>query len=65
MFSVSCFFSIIISNSPSPSPLSSLWKMKAPPRVVAFGWIALRGGILMMDNLHQFLAILRAGKTKF
>lgn len=53
VFSVSSFFSAIISSSPSPSPLSSIWALKAPPRVIAFGWIALRGEILTMDNLHR------------
>lgn len=27
------------------------WKSKVPLRVVAFGWLALRGSILTMDNL--------------
>eukprot|EP00268_Persea_americana_P012878 TRINITY_DN15545_c0_g1_i6.p1 TRINITY_DN15545_c0_g1~~TRINITY_DN15545_c0_g1_i6.p1 ORF type:complete len:174 (-),score=24.45 TRINITY_DN15545_c0_g1_i6:44-565(-) len=31
----------------------SLWSMKAPPRVIAFGWSALLGGILTMDNLQR------------
>lgn len=40
------------------STLSTLWKIKASPRVIAFGWTALLGGILTMDNLrkrHQVL----------
>lgn len=38
---------------PSPSSFSKIWKMKVPPRVLAFGWIALHGGILTMDNLRH------------
>lgn len=49
--SQSFFFSVISRRSTRPSPLFSIWKMNAPPRVVAFGWIALCGGILTMNNL--------------
>lgn len=58
MFSVSSFFSASINNSPSPSFISSIWALKAPPRVLAFGWIALHSGILAMDNLHSRKKIL-------
>lgn len=27
--------------------------MKVPPRIIAFGWLALHGSILSMDNLRQ------------
>lgn len=33
-------------------PLSRLWNMKALPRVIIFGRLALRGGIRTVDNLH-------------
>lgn len=52
MFSISSVFFAIARNTPCPGPLSRIWKMKAPPRVVAFGWLALHGGILTMDNLR-------------
>lgn len=32
-------------------PLYRLWKLKIPQRVMMFGWLALRGGILTIDNL--------------
>lgn len=32
--------------------------MKAPPRVIAFGWIALHESILTMDNLRRQKIIL-------
>eukprot|EP00268_Persea_americana_P022762 TRINITY_DN2257_c1_g1_i1.p1 TRINITY_DN2257_c1_g1~~TRINITY_DN2257_c1_g1_i1.p1 ORF type:complete len:113 (-),score=8.22 TRINITY_DN2257_c1_g1_i1:477-815(-) len=38
----------------SCSPMQgSLWSTKALPRVIAFGWTALLGGILTMDNLRR------------
>eukprot|EP00268_Persea_americana_P012099 TRINITY_DN15081_c1_g4_i1.p1 TRINITY_DN15081_c1_g4~~TRINITY_DN15081_c1_g4_i1.p1 ORF type:complete len:107 (-),score=14.64 TRINITY_DN15081_c1_g4_i1:104-424(-) len=30
-----------------------LWKFKAPPRILVFGWLALRNRILTMDNLRR------------
>lgn len=30
-----------------------LWRLKIPPRVMVFGWLALRGGILTIDNLRR------------
>lgn len=33
--------------------MSGVWKIKALPRVLAFGWLALKGGILTMDNLRR------------
>ena len=53
-FLVSSFFSTL-SVAPTPSrSWSSLWKMKAPPRVLAFTftWLAFRNKLLTMDNLR-------------
>lgn len=47
------FFSAMSSRSPIPSLLCSLWKIRAPPRVVAFGWLTLCGSVLTMDNMRQ------------
>eukprot|EP00268_Persea_americana_P056875 TRINITY_DN6763_c1_g1_i3.p1 TRINITY_DN6763_c1_g1~~TRINITY_DN6763_c1_g1_i3.p1 ORF type:complete len:114 (-),score=14.00 TRINITY_DN6763_c1_g1_i3:334-675(-) len=33
---------------------ASFWSMKAPPRVMAFEWTALLGGILKMDKLRSW-----------
>lgn len=33
--------------------VADIWKVKAPARVVAFGWLALQGKILAMDNLQK------------
>ena len=33
--------------------MASIWRFKAPPRVVAFGWISLRRRILTLDNLRK------------
>lgn len=45
MFSVSSFFTsmhrdVVVTHI----NWATLWSMKAPPRVIAFGWSALRGG---------------------
>ena len=32
--------------------------LKAPPRGIAFGWTALLGGILTMDNLKRRLVVI-------
>ena len=52
-FSVSSFFSAITNKSRERSAMSSIWKLKAPPRVVIFGWMALLKRILTMDNLRR------------
>lgn len=52
MLSVASFFSSLIDDSSSPRPLRSFWKFKDPPRVIDFGWLALCGSILKMDNLR-------------
>lgn len=31
----------------------NLWKSKAPPRVLVFGWLMLQGSIMTMDNLQR------------
>ena len=51
------YFSVSSSSSISASPTPSeswwdLWKIKAPPRVLAFAWLTLRNRILTMDNLQ-------------
>lgn len=33
--------------------VTSIWKYKAPPRVVIFGWLVFQKGILTMDNLRR------------
>eukprot|EP00268_Persea_americana_P021333 TRINITY_DN21279_c2_g1_i5.p1 TRINITY_DN21279_c2_g1~~TRINITY_DN21279_c2_g1_i5.p1 ORF type:complete len:123 (-),score=17.22 TRINITY_DN21279_c2_g1_i5:262-630(-) len=52
VFAVSTFYSTL-SAMAGRSGLASLWRFKAPPRVVAFGWIALRRRILTLDNLRK------------
>ena len=52
-FSVSSFFMAISKRSRERSVVTSIWKLKAPPRVVIFGWLALRRRILTMDNLRR------------
>ena len=47
------FYSTLSAREGSRSRLASIWRFKAPPRVVAFGWIALRRRILTLDNLRK------------
>lgn len=40
-FTVKTFFYLLDGVSISLSPFAGIWKLKAPPRVVAFAWLAL------------------------
>lgn len=51
VFSDASLFSVIGGISLSSNPNNSLWKMKAPPRVLALSWLALRERILNINNL--------------
>jgi len=53
LFLVSSFFSALSIKLRERSDVCSLWKLKAPPRVVIFRWLALRKRILTMDNLRR------------
>ena len=46
-FSVSSFFSTLLTHAASDTHWDHLWKTKAPQRVLAFRWLALRGRILI------------------
>ena len=41
-FSVSSFFKAILRNPRERSGVYSIWKLKDPPRVLVFGWLAPR-----------------------
>ena len=43
---VSSFFVVLSNSHNSHNWFDYIWKTKAPPRVLAFGWLALRGSIL-------------------
>ena len=57
-FSVVSCFPIIRERSLNPIFLSSLWKIKAPLRVLSFGWVPKLGCILTMDNLRKLKIII-------
>lgn len=59
-FSVSSFYSTLVVNRVSTNPIATIWKPKAAPRVLAFGWLALRGRILIMDNLWRRVIVVNA-----
>lgn len=52
-FLMASFFSILSNSPASGSQSEFLWKTKAPPRVLAFGWLLLCGSDLTLDNLHR------------
>ena len=52
-FSVSSFFKAILSNPGEKSGVFGIWKLKAPPRVLVFGWLALRKRIPTIDLLRR------------
>lgn len=52
-FSVSSFFYSFLQSTGSSNLWTSLWKIKAPPRVSAFAWLGLHGSVLTMDNLRK------------
>lgn len=47
------FFHALSGGTYAISPLFNIWKLKAPFRVMAFAWLAVRGAILAMDNLRR------------
>ena len=51
IFSVSSFFMAMSRGHSLINPLYRIWKLKIPPRVIVFSWLALWGGVLTMDNL--------------
>lgn len=53
IFSVASFRSMTRNAELNHHYWARLWSMKAPPRVITFGWNAILGGILTMDNLRH------------
>lgn len=47
------FSEALSSCPPSNHHQELLWKTTAPPRILAFAWLVLRGSILTMDNLQR------------
>lgn len=47
-FSVASFCLSLQGAAPASLPYESIWKIKAPPRVMAFAWLAISGCILSM-----------------
>lgn len=38
---------------PSSSHAAKAWKIKVPPRALAFGWLVILSKVLTMDNLKK------------
>lgn len=52
-YSVASFFSVLAEEGQSKGHLGHIWKLRISPRIAVFGWLAIRGSILMMDNLRR------------
>ena len=52
-FSVSSFFLALFDGSRERNVVGNIWKIKAPMRVVIFGWLSIRRRILTQDNLRR------------
>ena len=52
-FSVATFFKALAGWNNSRFALGRIWKLKAPPRSLVFGWLALKNRISTMDNLRR------------
>lgn len=46
VFSVSSFFSFVSHKSGVARKWGFLWKIKAPPRALGFGWLVIHGSSL-------------------
>jgi hypothetical protein len=52
-FEVKSYYKVRINLAPVDGPWRSIWKSKAPSRVIFFVWTAALGKILTMDNLRK------------
>jgi hypothetical protein len=52
-FDVRSFHNILASKEANPFPWKSIWRTKAPSRMVFFTWMAVLGKILTIDNLRK------------
>ena len=52
-FSLSSFFKAILNNLGEKSTMCSIWELKAPPRVLVFGSLALRNRITYYGFLKE------------
>ena len=57
-FSVPSFLSFFTRGSLGVSPLYRQWKLKDPPRITTFGWLALCDCVFAMDNLRRHKRII-------
>ena len=53
LFSVSSFLPVISNRSRERNVVGNIWKLKAPPRVAIFEWLAIRKRILTRYNFRR------------
>jgi hypothetical protein len=52
-FDVRSYYDTLVRKEASPFPWKSIWRTKAPSRVVFFAWTMVLGQILTIDNLRR------------
>jgi hypothetical protein len=53
IFKVKSFYRVLPPSGSSSFPWKSIWRSKAPPRVMFFAWTAARGKIFSLDNIRR------------
>jgi hypothetical protein len=56
-FEVKPFYRALSTHRPISFPWKSIWRSKAPPRVVFFAWMATCNKILTLDNLRRGMVV--------
>jgi hypothetical protein len=56
-FEVKSFYRALSAHRPISFPWKSIWRSKAPPRVVFFAWMATCSKILTLDNLRRGMVV--------
>jgi hypothetical protein len=53
MFDVRSFYNILVFHDSTPFPWKSIWRNRAPLRVVFFAWTVTLGKIFTIGNLRK------------
>ena len=57
LFDVKSYYNVLVPRDSIPFPQRSIWRNKAPLRVVFFAWLAALEKILIVDNLRKWHVI--------
>jgi hypothetical protein len=53
-FKVKSYYNILQPGESTLFPWKSVWKVKAPPHIAFFTWMAALGKILMIENIRKW-----------